>query len=700
MLAAGRAKETLPMYVDMPEKYRLVAGEWKERSSYSCNRTLGRVHSVHPLSGDLFYLRLLLHSDHCRGATSHANLLELPNGTRCETYQEVCRAIGLLSTDDEWRSAIEEANQTQYCAKIRELFVTMLMYCQVSDPLSLFEDYWFFWVDDIKRKYESRGLAVDEDQLRTLLLLDLETRLQSYEKTLESFSLPVPTNAEKQRVDHLTILEHALIREELDFDVSEIQEELESKVNMLTPDQKQIYDSVRQSMQNEEQLLCFIDARGGCGKTFLLNAILDSVRSSEPNGCIALAMATTGIAATMLNLGRTFHSRMKAPIDPTENSTLNFTVQSDLGKLITRAKILVIDEATMLDRYNLEAMDRSLRDLMSSQNPDAASIPFGGKSIVLAGDFRQCLPVIDFGTRAITVDRCIKRSALWTCFSTYSLTTNMRVAREGSRKLRLFDEWLLKLGNGDMSRVRIPLQHKFEIHEDRPVQQEMHRFIDHHLPDLAEHMDDQDWLTKRLILAPSNEEVDLFNNLITQKLAGSEHVLNSADTLESEDLLRFNTEYLNAQNPKGFAPHRLVLKKGMPVTLLRNLNPKNGLCNGTRLIFWEQLGLGLLKCKRINSNEFVFIPRVIFIPKEGSYSFLWRRRQFPIKPAFASTINKSQGQTLGTVGVWLNNPVFTHGQLYVACSRVKTPDDLTIAAKRSGLRVFKTDNVVYREIFG
>ena len=69
-------------------------------------------------------------------------------------------------------------------------------------------------------------------------------------------------------------------------------------------------------------MCAFIDARGGCGKTFIINAILGAVRSLESGGCVALAMATTGIASNLLDLGRTFHSRLKAPLTPTEESTL------------------------------------------------------------------------------------------------------------------------------------------------------------------------------------------------------------------------------------------------------------------------------------------------------------------------------------------------------------------------------------------
>ena len=121
-------------------------------------------------------------------------------------------------------------------------------------------------------------------------------------------------------------------------------------------------------------------------KTYLLNTILKRVRSLEDEGCIALAMATTGIAANLLHMGRTFHSRLKAPLTVEENSVLNITVQSVLAKVVRKAKLLMIDESTMMDSYMLKALDRSLKDIMDEQN-----IPFGGKILILSGDFRQCL---------------------------------------------------------------------------------------------------------------------------------------------------------------------------------------------------------------------------------------------------------------------------------------------------------------------
>ena len=71
----------------------------------------------------------------------------------------------------------------------------------------------------------------------------------------------------------------------------------------------------------------------------------------------------------------------------------------------------------------------------------------------------------------------------------------------------------------------------------------------------------------------------------------------------------------------------------------------------------------------------------------------WQRRQFPIKPAFAMTINKSQGQTMQMAGLYLRPEVFTHGQMYVALSRVRQTRDLKIAAMEDYVQ-----NIVFKDV--
>ncbi|GBP16800.1 ATP-dependent DNA helicase pif1 [Eumeta japonica] len=150
---------------------------------------------------------------------------------------------------------------------------------------------------------------------------------------------------------------------------------------------KQVYETLMQAVDNNTGGLFFLDAPGGTGKTFVISLILATIRSRCD---IALALASSGIAATLLDGGRTAHSALKLPLNlnTIDTPTCNISRSSAMGKLLMQCKLIVWDECTMAHKKSLEALNFTLKDLRRNNNI------FGGLMILLAGDFRQTLPVV------------------------------------------------------------------------------------------------------------------------------------------------------------------------------------------------------------------------------------------------------------------------------------------------------------------
>ena len=122
--------------------------------------------------------------------------------------------------------------------------------------------------------------------------------------------------------------------------------------------------------------------------------------------------------------------------------------------------------------------------------------------------------------------------------------------------------------------------------------------------------------------------------------------------------------------------HKLALKIGSPIIMLRNLNPDDGLCNGTRLIC-RTFSPHVIDAEIVNgahAGRRVFIPRIELMPSDSTFPFTLRRRQFPVRLCYCMTTNKAKSQTLDFVGLYLPNQVFSHGQLYVGLSRAGSAD--------------------------
>lgn len=409
----------------------------------------------------------------------------------------------------------------------------------------------------------------------------------------------------------------------------------------LNPLQKFAFESVMKAVRfpHIAQRQFFLDGPGGTGKTFVYNTIISHMLG---RGETVLTVASTGIASTLLTNGRTYHSQFKLfpPITEATSSRIEFSsLEADILK---SAKLVIWDEATMTPSHALNAVDTLFKRLLNRED-----LPFGGMAILMGGDFRQCLPIVPHGRRAAIVQTTIKSSPLWKKFTKLRLEQNMRTSTES----QIYADWLKDLGEGKLETladasfgpdiIEIPLD--FIIPENQNI-------ITHVFGSDGKifQPENRKKLCSRAILCPKNETCREINHkIVTEMLVGDAHVYKSMDSVDSEDpqvVSNYPTEFLNQQNPSGLSQHCITLKKGAVILLLKNLDTRNGLCNGTRL-FILGLTANVIQAEIIsgkNIGKVVFIPRITMSPTESDLPFKLNRHQFPVVLAFAITINKSQ----------------------------------------------------------
>ncbi|KIH54434.1 hypothetical protein ANCDUO_15421 [Ancylostoma duodenale] len=626
--------------------------------------TLGRVYTVHPSNDECYYLRLLLHT--VRGPTSFADLRTI-NGEVCETFREACQRLGLLENDQHWDTTLSEACETCFPSQLRSLFAIIITSSAPSNPQCLWDKYKESLSENILRQHRRinpHANFCNEIFNQALILIEDQCILIN-SKTLLELGLSAPSRTGNE------LVQSEVLRER-NYNVEELENFVQIHKPLLVDDQRKAYDAILTLVGSENGGIFFLDAPGGTGKTFLINLLLAEVRREDG---IALAIASSGIASTLLDGGRTAHSALKLPLDlaHSENPVCNIGKNSGKAQVLRMCKVIVWDECTMAHKRALEALDRTLQDIRGNNRL------MGGAVVVLAGDFRQTLPVIPRSTTADELNACLKASYLWRHVQKLTLSTNMRVHLHGDVSAQSFAELLLQLGDGkfpvDANTGLISFPSNF-----CNLASSLEELVDKVFPNISDNFKNHQWLCDRAILAPMNDNVNHINIQIQNQLPGPATMYEPIDTvLDSEQAVFYPTEFLNSLEPPGMPPHKLVLKTGSPIMLLRYIDPPK-LCNGTRLcvknLLPNVIGATILTGKA--KGEDVFIPRIPMIPTDMPFDF--KRLQFPVRLAFAITINKVQGQSLRVAGINLETPCFSHGQLYVACSRVGTPKHLYIYA--------------------
>ncbi|XP_070022497.1 ATP-dependent DNA helicase PIF1-like [Nicotiana sylvestris] len=422
---------------------------------------------------------------------------------------------------------MSEAVNYQMSYSLRRLFATLLVYCNPANPKILWEMFEDSMSEDFKHFSEFQGKTI-----RHKVLSHINDILYSMGHDINEYKL-IPENIRPSEISK----DAKDVHFERNIIVSEKDLILPKRLNV---QQLHAYNTIINRVFSGKQGAFFIDGPGGTCKIFLYCALLATVRSQE---FIALATATSGVAASIRPGGRSAHSRFKMLIDIDDNFCCNISKQSSVARLISDAKLIVWDEASMAKKNMIEALDALLRDIM---NVDTM---FGGKVIVFGGDFRQTLPVVRNGKKEDFIHESLLYSKIWNKLEKLYLSENMHARTDPS-----FCEYLLQIGNGTETTncgKKIAIPDSFVI-PFTTEEESLDALFSVTYPDLHAFSPDSSMITSRVILTTKNDFVnELHNMLITKFPEISKTFVAVDETIEPNDQSQFE-DFLNSLRSSWF----------------------------------------------------------------------------------------------------------------------------------------------------
>ncbi|CAF0897947.1 unnamed protein product [Rotaria sordida] len=346
------------LYHDIPQHFVFERiGTWKHR--LQGENVIGRMYSASPCDVDRYHLRLLLL--YTPGACSFDDLKTVDSQV-CQTFMEAAKRRGLLCDDTEYERCMSEAIIFQMPQQLRTLFCVILLYCNPTKPVDLWNSFKAHMTEDFMQQ-------VDAETAEAMVFYAIDEKLKEQGRSCSDFGIPSPISVPYS-------FESKVINKEEEFRTGQ------EMYAMLNQDQRSVADAIlanhgKQSTTTADSCF-FIDGPGGTGKIYLYNTLYHLFMGQ---GVHVMTVVWTGIATSLLPEGRTVHSRFKLPVPILETSTSSIRPNSKEAEEIRKTQVFIWDKVPMAPSYALNAVDILLRDIM---NIDA---PFGGKIMILVGDF-------------------------------------------------------------------------------------------------------------------------------------------------------------------------------------------------------------------------------------------------------------------------------------------------------------------------